>query len=189
MGYDSFSVTESDLNRHEFIDWYEDVRVGTRRLISMVPDEAFEFQVCEGGPTIEQLTRAFAGLEDQYMRGVCLGDWSDPSNPWDARRQAREASADEAGDPQGFEPTDCLETTDEILEHLDMVHQNALDVFVELSEEEFQKRVVELPWGERGTIARLLLGMVEREIHHRTELYMALQAFGVRMNPMIIWGP
>jgi hypothetical protein len=177
------------LNRHEFIDWYEDVRVGTRRLISIVPDEAFEFQANKCGPTIEQIIRTFASMEDQYIRGVVLGDWSDSRNADDMRRQVREAFAEEAGDAQYFEQVDELETSDDVLDNLDEVHQNSLDILAELTEDEFQKRVVELPWGERGPISRLLLGLVEREIHHRTELYFALQAFGININTQILWGP
>jgi hypothetical protein len=177
------------LNRHEFIDWYEDVRVGTRRLISIVPEEAFEFRAYETGPTLEQLMRAFASLEAQYVRGVCTGDWSDPRSPGDVRRQLCDAFAEEAADPQYFEQENEIQTADEILDHLDLVHQEALDILAEVTDEEFQNRWVRLPWGEEGTLARLLLGLVEREIHHRTELYLALQAYGLRLSPMMLWGP
>lgn len=177
------------MNRHEFIDWYEDVRAGTRRLISMVPEDAFDFRAWKTGPTMEQTMRAFAGLESQYIRGVCTGDWSDPGNPQDSRKQIRDAFAEEAGDPQYFDDECDLQTSDEILDYLDQIHQESLDILAEISDEEFQNRRVALPWGEQGTVARLLLGLVEREIHHRTELYLALQQFGVRMHPMMLWGP
>lgn len=176
------------MNRHEFIDWYEDVRAGTRRLISVVPDEAFDFRATESGPTIEQIIRAFASLERQFIRGVCLGDWSDPASPTDVRRQIRDSMVDE-GDAQDFRMSDDIETADDVLEELDRAHDDALDILAELSDEEFMNRVVVLPWGERGTIARLLLGLVEREIHHRTELYMALSLYGVPVTPMMLFGP
>jgi hypothetical protein len=177
------------LNRHEFIDWFEDVRAGTRRLISMVPEEAFDFRAWENGPTLEQVMRAFAGLESRYVRGVCTGDWSDPGNLQDVRRQMRDAFAEEADDPQYFEDECELQTVDEILDRLDQTHQESLDILADLTDEEFQNRRVDLPWGEQGTIMRLLLGLVEREIHHRTELYLALQQYGVTMHPMMLWGP
>jgi len=178
------------MNKHEFIDWLEDVRVGTRRLIAMVPDEAFDYRAHNDAPTLEQLMRAFAGLEEQFVRGVCAGDWSDSKNPSDFRRQLQSAFAEDSDDPGGFPDDVCrLETTDEIIDQLDRVHQEALDIIAELTDEEFQARRVMVPWGEEATIARLLLGMVEREIHHRTELYLALQQYGIPMSQMMIWGP
>jgi hypothetical protein len=179
----------SNLNRHEFIDWYEDVRAGTRRLIAMVPEDAFEFQAFKDGPTIEHLMRTFASLEDQYVRGVCTGDWSDPRSPWDSRKQVRDALSEDAGDSDLVDPCDEPETSEDILDRLDETHQCALDILADVTEEEFQKRWVTLPWGDEGTISRLLLGLVEREIHHRTELYLALQLFGIRMHPQMLWGP
>ena len=178
------------MNRHEFIDWYEDVRVGTRRLMAMVPEEAFDFRPHRDSPTLEMLIRAFASLEGQYVRGVCTGDWSDPRNPTDARRQIQRAIAEDADDLDDFaDGPESLETTQDILDHLDRVHQEALDIIAELTDEQFQSQRVLLPWGEEGTIQRLLIGLVEREIHHRTELYLALQQYGVPMSPMMIWGP
>jgi hypothetical protein len=192
VGYDFIGADQNwsiDLNRHEFIDWYEDVRAGTRRLISMVPDEAFDFQAIDCGPTIEQIMRSFASLEDQYVRGVCTGDWSSAKNPWDARRQISDTFASEASDSDLIDRPSELQTSEEILDYLDEVHQNSLDILAYISEEEFRSRWVALPWGDEGTIVRLLLGLVEREIHHRTELYIALQIYGIPMNAMMLWGP
>jgi len=178
------------MNRREFIDWSEDVRTGTRRLIAMVPEEAFDFQAHDDAPTVEQLMRAFSGLEEQFVKGVCRSDWSDKHNPRDIRRQRLRAYAEDTDELDIIDSEiELLGTADEILEHLDEIHQQALDVIADLSDEEFHNREVDVPWGERGTIQRLLVGMVEREIHHRTELYLALQQYGIPMSPMIIWGP
>ncbi len=178
------------MNRYEFINWYEDVRVGTRRLIAMVPEEAFDYRPHEGGPTLEMIMRAFASLEEQFIKGVCMGDWSDPKSATDVRRQMRDAFAEEANDLDALaEDVPQLESPEEILDQLDRVHQDALDVIAELSDEEFQRTRVVLPWGEEGTILRLLLGLVEREIHHRTQLFTALQTYGLKMSEMVIWGP
>jgi len=181
---------ESSMNRHEFIDWLEDVRVGTRRLISMVPEEAFEYKASDDAPTVEQLMRVFASLEDQFTRGVCAGDWSNPGSPSDARRQIATAYAEDTDDLEFSGVTsESMDTADEILDHLDRIHQESLDIIAELSDEEFQARKVQVPWGEEATIQRLMIGMVEREIHHRTELYLALQQYGIQMSQLILWGP
>lgn len=177
------------MTRHEFIDWYEDVRAGTRRLIGAVPEEAFEFQSFKDGPTIEQLMRTFASLEDQYIRGVCTGDWSDARNPWDARRQARDSFSEGASETDLIDTINEPETSEEILDFLDETHQCSLDILADINDKEFQNRWVVLPWCDEGTIARLLLGLVEREIHHRTELYIALQLFGIRLTTQMLWGP
>ena len=178
------------MNRHEFIDWFEDVRVGTRRLISMVPDEAFDYRQHENSPTLEQLMRAFGSLEERFVKGVCSGDWTDPLNPTDVRSQLRRAYAEDADDMDFvFDDSESLETSDDVLDHLDMIHQETLDILADLTDEEFQNSRVQVPWGEEATIQRLLIGMVEREIHHRTELYVALRQYGCRVNPMILWGP
>jgi hypothetical protein len=192
VGYDFIRTGPNwsfDLNRHEFIDWYEDVRAGTRRLIAMVPDEAFDFQAVDDGPTIEQIMRAFASLEDQYIRGVCTGDWSSPKNPWDACRQISDSLSSETAESDLIETPCELQTSEEILDYLDEVHQNSLDILADLSDGEFQSRWATLPWGDEGTIVRLLLGLVEREIHHRTELYISLQIYGIPMTAMMLWGP
>lgn len=177
------------MNLHEFIDWFEDSRAGTRRLISIVPTEAFDFRQNENAPTIEQIIRAFASLEYTFIKGVCTGEWTDSGNPSDIRRQIFDTLSEEAGDPEYFELSEELDSAEAILDHLDRVHQECLDILAALSENEFQTRIVKVPWGEEASIARLLLGLVEREIHHRTELYLALQQYGIRMNPMILWGP
>lgn len=178
------------MNRHEFIDWHEDVRVGTRRLIAMVPEEAFEYRASDEAPTVEQLMRVFASLEDQFTRGVCAGDWSDPANPSDARRQIRRAYAEDTDDEEIDDSlSEPLDNADAVLEHLDRIHQESLDIIAQLSDEEFQARKVQVPWGEEATMQRLMIGMVEREIHHRTELYLALKQYGIPMSRMIIWGP
>jgi len=177
------------MNRHEFIDWFEDVRVGTRRLIAMVPEEAFDFRAHKDAPTIEQLMRSFASLEKVFVRGVCTGDWSEAGVKNEIVRRVLDIVAEDAGEPPLEDSEEELETSEQILEHLDQVHQEALDILAEVTEEEFQRRVVEVPWGERGTLVRLLLGMVEREVHHRTELYLALQQYGLPMHPMMLWGP
>lgn len=178
------------MNRLEFIDWYEDVRVGTRRLILMVPEEAMDYRLHRNGPTIEMLMRSFASLEEQYLKGVCIGDWSDSSSPTDIRRQLYAAFAEDTDDKEGLENgVEKLDSPEEIVDHLDYIHQQGLDILADLSDEEFQLRKTMLPWGESGTIVRLLLGLVEREIHHRTELYCALQSYGIDMSTMMIWGP
>ena len=176
------------MNRHEFIDWYEDVRVGTRRLISMTPEDALEFTINEQGTTIEMLLRAFASLEEQYVRGVCMDDWGGPSSPRKVKERQMQILAEETDDLDIMD-VETLETPDDILNHLDSIHDEALNILADISDDEFQHRRVDLPWGEGGTISRLLLGLVEREIHHRTELFLALGKYGLKMSDQIIWGP
>ncbi len=177
------------MNRFEFINWFEDVRLGTRRLITVVTDDAFEFRAYDESPTIEQLMRSFAGLEEKFVKGVCSGDWSERSRDTDARFQQERAFAEETDDVDGFGVVEVFDTGDDILENLDMVHQEALDIIADLTDDEFQNRKVNVPWGEESTIQRFLIGMVEREIHHRTELMLALRLFGIRLSDQILWGP
>ncbi|MCX6646321.1 MAG: DUF664 domain-containing protein [bacterium] len=178
------------MKRHDFINWFEDVRVGTRRLISMMPDEAFDFQFHEESLSMLGLMQLFAKLEEQFVRGVCTGDWTDPKHPTDPRSQQVRAFEEDTDDfcvsGDGIETP---ETVDDILEHLDLIHQESLDILADITDEEFMNRRVEVPWGETGTIERLLVGMVEREIHHRSELYFALREFGVPVSEAIIFGP
>ena len=178
------------MKRHDFINWYEDVRIGTRRLITMMPDEAFDFRFHEDSLTILELMQVFKRLEEQFVRGVCTGDWSDPKHPTHARTQRFRAYEEDTDDFCAPESDDSGgNTVDEILEDLDRVHQESLDILAEITDDEFLNRRVEVPWGEVGTIERLLIGMVEREIHHRAELYFALREYGVPVSEMIIWGP
>ncbi len=178
------------MNRHDFINWHEDIRIGTRRLIAMVPDEAFDYKPHEDSPTLEQLMRVFASLEEQFMKGVCRSDWTDPEQAIDARRQLHHAFAEDTDDLEGLSSeSEQLDSVDEILDRLDSIHQEALDLFADVTDEEFLNRKVQVPWGEEATIQRLLVGMVEREIHHRTELFIALRQYGLKMSGMILWGP
>lgn len=156
----------------------------------MTPDEAFDFRLHEDSPTILRLMQAFAGLEERFVRGICTGDWSNPDNPMDTRHQQISAFREETDDYEfsvtGLEVPD---TVDEILEHLDRIHQEALDILAEITDDEFLTLRVQVPWGEEGTIERLLTSMVEREIHNRSELYFALREYGIPVSEMIIWGP
>ncbi len=178
------------MKRIDFINWFEDVRLGTRRLITMVPDEAFHYRAHPSSTDLEHLMRVFAGLEEQFVKGVCTNDWSMTNQPTDVRRQITRAYAEDTDDFEGLDSdTEFFETVDEIIDHLDMIHQEALDIIADLSDEEFQNRKVNVPWGEEATVQRFLIGMVEKEIHHRAELYEALRHYGTDMSPMIIWGP
>jgi hypothetical protein len=177
------------MRKYDFINWFEDVRVGTRRLISIVPEEAFDWRAHKTSPTMEQLMRVFAGLEEQFVKGVCTNDWSTGSDPTDIRNQMFRAYAEDTDELEVLEEgPEILETTDDVIDQLDSIHQEALDIIADLSEEEFQNRRVVVPWGEEATIQRFLIGMVEREIHHRAELYEALRHYGVEVSPLILWG-
>ncbi|HEX9743986.1 MAG TPA: hypothetical protein VGB30_01030, partial [bacterium] len=143
----------------------------------------------ENSPTVEMLMRAFAALEDQYVCGVCTGDWGDPSSPRAVKQRARDLLSEETDDWDQDFYQDEMDTPDAILDHLDMIHDESLNILADLSDDEFQHRTVDLPWGETGTIARLLLGLVEREIHHRTELFLLLKHFGIRITDQVIFGP
>lgn len=178
------------MKRYDFINWHEDVRLGTRRLISMVPEEAFDWRPHESAPTFEQLMRVFAGLEEQFVRGVCTNDWGSGTNPRDIRTRMRNAFAEDTDDTDfPSDVPDQFESPGDIIDHLDSIHQDSLDIIADLTDDEFQDRKVTVPWGEESTIQRFLLGMVEREIHHRTELYEALRHYGVDVSPGILWGP
>jgi hypothetical protein len=181
------------MNKFDFVNWFEDVRYGTRRLISMVPDEAFDFRANPDSPSMEKLMRAFGSLEEQFVKGICKSDWTDARNPTDARRQMEAAFAEDTDELEGFcdleYDTESLETVDDILDHLDMVHQEALDIIAQVDENNFSKRVVQVPWGEEATIERFLVGMVEREIHHRAELAFSLRLYGVPVTNQVIFGP
>lgn len=178
------------MRRYDFINWFEDVRVGTRRLISMMPEDSSEFRLHSDSQTMLELAQMFAKLEEQFVKGVCTGDWTDPTHPTDTRSQQFRAYEEETDDflDETYE-IESPDTIDEILDQLDHIHQEALDILAGISDEEFLTLRVAVPWGEEGTIQRLLIGMVEREIHHRSELYFALRGYGVPVSEMIIWGP
>jgi len=178
------------MNRFEFINWLEDVRQGTRRLISIIPEDACDFRLTDESLTIREMSHSFSLLEEQFVRGVCTNDWSDPGNPADARRQLTSALSEETDDyGLSDDVPDDFDSCGEIIDHLDNIHQEALDILAELTDEEFQTRKVVVPWGEEATIQRLLIGMVEREVHNRSELYIALKIYGVPVTDMIIFGP
>ncbi|MFH1675621.1 MAG: hypothetical protein ABIC40_01265, partial [bacterium] len=146
------------MNKHEFIDWYEDVRYGTRRLISIAPEEALDFRPHENSETIEQMMRMFGTLEEQFVKGICRGDWSDSDSLDDARSQICDAFAEDSGEVGELtENEESTESTDEIIDRLDRIHQESLDILADVTEEEFQSHLVALPWSEQGTIVRLLL--------------------------------
>jgi uncharacterized damage-inducible protein DinB len=144
-----------------FLDYWEKVRGRTRRVVDLIPAERLEWTWQEGKFTLGDFVRHLAGIE-RYMYA----------------ENARRRPSTYPG--HGRELADGLEA---VRAYFERCHAESVEIFRSLSDADLREKCV-TPGGAALAVGKWLRLMIEHEIHHRGQLYMALGILGVRTPPL-----
>jgi uncharacterized damage-inducible protein DinB len=144
-----------------FCDWWEKVRGRTRRVADLIPDDRLEWTWQAGKFTLGDVVRHLAGIErDMYAENARL-------RPSRYRGHGRELAEGPAA----------------VRAYFERLHAESMEIFRSLSDADLEAKT-ETPAGARLSVGKWLRLMVEHEIHHRGQLYMALGILGIETPPI-----
>jgi uncharacterized damage-inducible protein DinB len=144
-----------------FLDYWEKVRGRTARVVDCIPAERVEWTWQPGKFTLGDLVRHLAAIE-RFMYAENA-----------ARRPSRYPG-------HGRELADGLPA---IRAFLDRCHAETVEIFKGLSDADLREKCV-TPGGASLAVGKWLRLMVEHEVHHRGQIYMALGVLGVATPPI-----
>jgi uncharacterized damage-inducible protein DinB len=144
-----------------FLQYWEKVRERTRRVVDRIPEDRVEWSWQSGKFTLGDLVRHLAGIER-----------------WMYAENARRRPSRYPG--HGEELARGLPAVREYFERL---HGESLEIFRSLSDADLAERCV-TPGGAEISVGKWLRLMIEHEIHHRGQIYMALGILGVATPPI-----
>ena len=143
------------------LDYWEKVRGRTQRLVDLIPEDRVEWTWQPGKFTLGDLVRHIAAIE-RYMYAENA-----------ARRPSRYPG-------HGRE---LAEGPPAVRAFLDRCHAETVEILRGLSDADLREKCV-TPGGAALSVGKWLRLMVEHEIHHRGQIYMALGLLGVATPPI-----
>ena len=144
-----------------FLDYWEKVRGRTVRVVDCIPEERLEWTWQPGKFTLGDLVRHIAAIE-RYMYAENA-----------ARRPSRHPG-------HGRELAEGLPA---VRAFLDRCHSETVEILRGLSDADLREKCV-TPGGAALSVGKWLRLMVEHEVHHRGQIYMALGVLGVATPPI-----
>ena len=148
-------------NAAGFVDYWDKVRARTRRVVDCIPAERLEWTWQPGKFTLGDLVRHLAAVERFMYAENAQG------------RPSRYPG-------HGRELADGLS---EVLAFFERTHAESMEIFRRLSDDDLRKKCV-TPGGASIGVGKWLRLMIEHEIHHRGQIYMALGMLGVATPPI-----
>lgn len=140
---------------HDFLDYYDKVRVRTKLIISKIPPDNIDWSYKEGKFTLADLVRHLACIERHMYAENAQG------KPSVYRGCGKEYGS----------------TYAEVIKFMDDTHAESMEIFYALSEEQINSKCV-TPGGTAITVWKWLRLMAEHEIHHRGQIYLYLSLLG-----------
>jgi len=143
------------------LEYWEKVRGRTRRVVDCIPEDRLEWTWQPGKFTLGDLVRHLAAIERyMYAENAALRPSRYPGH--------------------GRELADGLEAVRAFFERC---HAETLEILGGLTDEDLRAKCV-TPGGASLAVGKWLRLMVEHEVHHRGQLYMALGILGVPTPPI-----
>jgi uncharacterized damage-inducible protein DinB len=146
----------------QFIDYYEGIRRRTLHFIDTIPADRIDWLPVEGEFTFGDLIRHLAATEAMFVDAVVNGKWKYAGHKTDLK-QEREVT----------------------IASLQATHREAMNKLGTLSDSALIKTRPSLSGTEVKTW-RLLMAMVEHEVHHRSQIAMYLTL--IKIKPPHIYG-
>ena len=144
-----------------FLEYYEKIRARTKTAIAQVPADKINWTYLEGKFTFADLIRHLAAIERfMYAENVKLKPSRYPGH--------------------GKELADGYQN---ILAYMDQMHQESMQIFASLSDQDLQKKCT-TPGGIEITVWKWLRAMIEHEIHHRGQIFTYLSMLEVKTAPV-----
>jgi len=144
-----------------FLEYFEKVRERTNKVIKCIPPDKINWTYKEGKFTFADIIRHLATIE-RYMYAE-NAQFKPSSYPGHSKELA-----------DGYK---------EILEFFDKMHQESIEIFSKLSNEDLQKKCL-TPAGIGISLWKWLRAMVEHEIHHRGQIYLYLGMLDITTPPI-----
>ncbi|MBC5772644.1 DinB family protein [Pontibacter sp. KCTC 32443] len=144
-----------------FLDYYERIRERTNRVVQVIPPDKIDWSYKPGKFTIADIVRHIAAIE-RYMYAENV----------QGKPSCYHGCGKELAD--GYE---------NIVTYFNAMHQESVEIFSRLSDEDLQRKCV-TPGGGEITTWKWLRAMVEHEIHHRAQLYIYLNMLDVKTPPI-----
>jgi uncharacterized damage-inducible protein DinB len=144
-----------------FLDYWEKVRGRTDRVVECIPPDRLEWTWQAGKFTLGDLVRHLAGIE-RFMYAE------------NAQRKPSRYPG------HGRELADG---PDAVRAYFDRLHADSMGIFRSLADADLLEKC-ETPGGASIGVGKWLRLMIEHEIHHRGQIYMALGILGVDTPPI-----
>lgn len=144
-----------------FLDYYEGIRLRTRRVVERIPDERMEWRPAPGRFGFGDLVRHLAATE-RFMFAENV-----------AGRPSRYPGH---GPELAAEPG-------QVRDYFERLHAEAMAIFRGLEDADLERRCT-TPAGIAMATWKWLRAMVEHEVHHRGQLYLMLGMVGVPAPPL-----
>ena len=145
----------------QFLDYWDNVRARTRRVIACIPPDRLEWRYRAGTFTLGDLVRHLAAIE-RYMYAETI-----------AGRPSRYGGC-------GRELADGY---DAVLAYLDRLDAESKAIIREVSDTDLERKC-QTPAGVAITTWKWMRAMVEHEVHHRGQIYLMLNMLGVPTPPL-----
>jgi uncharacterized damage-inducible protein DinB len=145
----------------ELCGYFEKVRARTTRVADCIPPDRLEWTWAPGKFTLGDILRHLAGIERDMYAENALGR---PSRYSGCGRELAEG-------PEA------------VRAYVDRCHAESMAIFRSLSDADLE-RLCETPAGAKLPVGKWLRLMIEHEVHHRGQLYMALGILGVPTPPI-----
>lgn len=147
-----------------FINYFASIRRRTLNYVYTIPADKIDWRPQAGELTCGDIIRHLAAAELMFAGAAVEGKWRYPDHEWDAERGSL---------------VDALNT-------LETSHAATLKILATLSDADLAQPRPSLADGPPIKAWRLLMAMVEHEIHHRSQLAVYLSLLGV--EPPQIYG-
>jgi uncharacterized damage-inducible protein DinB len=144
-----------------FLDYYENIRERTLRVVRCIPQDKFDWTYQEGKFSFADLIRHIAAIERyMYAENVQM-------KPSIYSGHGKEL----ADGPQS------------VLAFMGRLHRESVEIFYRLTTEDLKKKCL-TPAGISITVGKWLRSLVEHEVHHRGQIYIYLGMLGIETPPI-----
>jgi len=145
----------------ELVGYFEKVRARTQRVADCIPPDRLEWTWAPGKFTLGDILRHLAGIErDMYAENA-------EGRPSRYSGHGRELA----------------DGTEAVRAYVERCHAESMAIFRALTDADLD-RLCETPGGSKLPVGKWLRLMIEHEIHHRGQLYLALGILGVETPPI-----
>jgi len=151
----------------QFVAYVEGEFKPAPMLFSLIPNDKLDWRPKENMFTIRALIHHLSGRTGVY--GIVKGDWS-PEKCW--------ADADK---PE--------KTTPELAtKRLERALEEARTLLGRVNKPDWDSKQVETPWGEKGTMEAVALGLIVNHfLHHKMQLFLYLKLLGVPVDTGVLY--
>ena len=150
------------MKKEDFVSLMNALEKPTLKLASLIPDDRLYTSPIPNTMSLSGLLAHLANSMEYLGRNLVSGEW-----PMHSEDRDKPVSASKS----------------ELMEKVRQAHQVVRDSYESLSQADFETKLAETPWGAKGTIEMLSIGVLYgHQIHHKMQLFMALKVLGIPVD-------